>query len=83
MILTRLGTFIKSLWFHVCRGLPKATKKEILDRYEICIVCEDFDSKKSECKVCGCVISNRSQFLNKLAWADQQCPKNKWLKIER
>jgi hypothetical protein len=31
--------------------------------------------------VCGCAISNKKIFLNKLAWADQECPIGKWKKL--
>jgi hypothetical protein len=83
MIFLRIKTFLKSLLFHISRGLPKSTKSEILYRYQICLSCEEFDSKNSQCKICGCNISNSSKFLNKLAWADQECPKLKWTKIIR
>lgn len=83
MLIIRLQTFLKALLFHVSRGLPKATKQEIMDRYSICVSCTDFDKNKSECNICGCAISTKSKFLNKLAWADQECPTNRWSKIER
>lgn len=83
MLLIRIQTFIKSLIFHIWNGFPKTTKAEILYRYNLCVSCENFNSKKSECGVCGCAISTQSKFLNKLAWADQECPVKKWPKIER
>lgn len=83
MIRLRILTFLKSLWFHIYNGFPKSTKDEILYRYNICLSCEYFNKQKSECNVCGCNINNKSIFLNKLAWADQECPKNKWPKIKR
>ena len=83
MLLIRLQTFLKSLLFHVWNGFPKTTQSEILDRYSICIICDKFNRQKSECGVCGCAISKKSKFLNKLAWADQECPEGKWLKINR
>jgi hypothetical protein len=83
MIFLRIKTFLKSLFFHIKSGLPKSTKEEILYRYNICSSCEDFDEYKSQCNVCGCNINTKSQFLNKLAWADQECPKSKWPKIIR
>lgn len=83
IFLIRLKTFIKSLFFHVYNGFPKTTKQEILERYLICIECENFNKIQSECNICGCSISNQSKFLNKLAWADQECPVGKWSKIER
>jgi hypothetical protein len=83
MFLIKLKTFIKSLFFHILLGLPKTNQKEIQDRYSICLSCDKFNKIKSECGVCGCAISNRSMFLNKLAWADQECPIGKWPKITR
>lgn len=79
----RIKTFIKSLLFHVSRGLPKATSQEILYRYNVCVSCNRFDKDKSQCGVCGCNLSKKSKFLNKLAWADQECPEGKWPKIIR
>lgn len=83
MMFLRIKTFIKSLLFHITAGLPKSTPKEIAERYNICLVCDSFDKIKSQCSICGCNISNKSKFLNKLAWADQECPLNKWQKIIR
>jgi uncharacterized paraquat-inducible protein A len=83
MLLLRIQTFLKSLLFHIWNGFPKTTQSEILDRYSVCIDCENFNSKKSQCDICGCSINKKSIFLNKLAWADQECPINKWPKIIR
>lgn len=82
-MLTRIKTFIKSLLFHIRAGLPKSTKEEILYRYQICSACEDFIKEDNMCGICGCNVTNKKQFLNKLAWADQECPLKKWLKIQR
>lgn len=83
MILVRLSVFFKSLLFHVWSGFPKSTQEEILSRYEICNSCDEFDKVRSQCSICGCNINKRKIFLNKLAWADQECPKGKWGKIIR
>lgn len=69
--------------FHVWHGFPKSTQKEINERYNICLSCSKFNTQKSECGVCGCAINNKKIFMNKLAWADQECPDNKWNKIIR
>lgn len=78
MWLVRLQTFAKSLLWHIRLGLPKSTQQQIDQRYAICIACEKFDSNNSLCSICGCNINNKRVFLNKLAWADQHCPINKW-----
>ena len=79
MLLLRIQTFLKSLWFHVYNGFPKSTKAEIEYRYNICINCEYYNDKFSMCDYCGCNLSKKSKFLNKLAWADQKCPIDKWM----
>jgi hypothetical protein len=78
MLLIRISTFIKSLVWHVSRGLPKSSKDTIASRYSLCIACDSYDKENKQCSQCGCNISNKSIFLNKLAWADQKCPLNKW-----
>lgn len=82
-ILTKLRTFAKSLLFHIRAGLPKSTQDEIDTRFSICQSCEMFDNTHSQCMVCGCNVNKKRIFMNKLAWADQHCPLNKWNKIER
>lgn len=83
MFLIRLKTFLKSLFWHIYSGSPKSTISEIQYRYKICIDCDEFNQQKQQCNVCGCAINNRKIFMNKLAWADQECPKGKWNKIKR
>jgi uncharacterized paraquat-inducible protein A len=81
MILLKIQTFLKSLWFHIYAGFPKSTQDQINYRYNICLNCEKFNHKKSECGVCGCAISQKKIFINKLAWADQECPLQKWNRL--
>jgi hypothetical protein len=78
MLLIRFKTFLKSLFWHISRGLPKSSQQIINQRFQICQNCDKYDSIDKQCLVCGCNINNKSIFLNKLAWADQMCPLNKW-----
>lgn len=78
----RIQTFIKSLFWHIARGLPKSSQQTIDSRYQICLSCDSYNKTDKQCNECGCFISNKSIFLNKLAWADQSCPLNKWHKYE-
>ena len=78
LTIIKIKTFLRSLWFHVNAGLPKSSQEEINRRFNICVACEKYDSIKSQCKICGCNLSNKKIFLNKLAWADQKCPEGKW-----
>lgn len=81
MSIQKIATFFKSLFFHIWSGLPKSTQEEINHRYGICSICEMYDKKNSSCMMCGCNINTKKIFLNKLAWADQECPLGKWEKI--
>ena len=78
MIFKKIINFLRSLWWHIWLGFPKSTPLQILDRYAICEACEEFDPKGSQCLVCGCSLSKKKNFMNKLAWADQKCPIGKW-----
>lgn len=71
-------TFLKSLFWHISLGMPKSTQKQINERFDICYSCDMFDKENSQCLVCGCNINTKKIFLNKLAWADQKCPIDKW-----
>lgn len=77
----KIVTFLKSLWWHVWLGFPKSTQKEINNRFAICLSCDMHDKKNNQCLVCGCFVNNKRIFLNKLAWADQECPEKKWDKL--
>ena len=83
MILLKITTFLKSLWFHVAAGLPKSTQEEINRRFYVCKGCDYFNGTEMICNHCGCSIGNRKIFMNKLAWADQECQIGKWHKITR
>jgi uncharacterized paraquat-inducible protein A len=81
MILQKIKTFIKSLWFHVWAGFPKSSVEQINERFTICKSCEMYNKKDSTCMMCGCNVNLKRIFLNKLAWADQECPLGKWRKL--
>jgi uncharacterized paraquat-inducible protein A len=74
----KILNFLRALFWHVYAGSPKSSNKLIMERYEICYSCDFFDEKESQCLQCGCNINTKKIFLNKLAWADQKCPLNKW-----
>jgi uncharacterized paraquat-inducible protein A len=80
-LIRKISTFIKSLLFHVWSGFPKSTKEQINARLSICKECEYYSEKDKQCMVCGCNLSDKKIFMNKLAWADQECPIGKWKKL--
>lgn len=89
-MLEKLANFAKALGKHVSEGMPTCTQEEVDYRLSICKLCKLFvasqdDPNRGFCKhkACGCNISKIVKFLNKLAWADQKCPLNKWGPIEK
>lgn len=82
MNIQKIKTFLKSLWFHIWSGFPKSSQEEINFRFKICTQeCDMYNKEDSTCMMCGCNINQKKIFMNKLAWADQECPQGKWLKI--
>lgn len=71
---------------HVVAGMPTCTQEQIDDRLAICRGTETLAKCSSfngiGCNECGCNCSDSATFLNKLAWADQECPLKKWLAIK-
>lgn len=82
ILINRIKTFIKSILFHIWRGFPKSTQDQINYRYNICLSCDSFDKLNGECIECGCNVSDKKIFMNKLAWADQKCPLDKWGRVD-
>lgn len=81
MSIQKILTFLKSLWFHVWMGFPKCSHAEIDERFVVCSQqCDMYNKIDSTCLVCGCNVNKKKIFLNKLAWADQECPLGKWSK---
>lgn len=74
----RIRNFFKALFWHISKGMPKSSRFEIETRYNICSSCDSFDKENKECMECGCGISKKKEFFNKLAWQDQKCPLGKW-----
>lgn len=78
----KIQIFLKSLFWHIYSGFPKSDISTIKYRYNICIQCNSFDANKKCCNECGCLLSSKKRFMNKLAWADQSCPLSKWQALD-
>ena len=57
----------------------QCTQEQIDERMDICNGCEFY--KNNTCLKCGCALSREKNYMNKLLWADQSCPINKWRSI--
>jgi hypothetical protein len=79
----RLASFTVAAISHAIKGNPTCTQEEIDERLSICRGCEKFIPDKENkdlgaCAECGCTTGREEKYLNKLAWADQKCPLDKW-----
>ncbi len=87
-MITRVKNFTVSAIAHATAGSPTCTQEEINERFEICRGCELFIKSSEEAGICGhqscgCNLNKEMIYLNKLGWADQECPLRKWLKINK
>jgi len=77
----KLGRFALAAIRHISKGMPTCTQEQINERLEICRSCEWF--VRNHCVQCGCRCNSGKAFMNKLAWADEECPKKKWGKVDK
>ena len=77
-LLTKIGNFIPALTTHIWNGMPTCTQEEISHRLTICKTCPLFVANTCSHDSCGCAIKDTQTFMNKLYWADQKCPLDKW-----
>lgn len=86
-ILKRAVNFAGAAIKHVAAGLPQCTDDEVKERYDICTKneCGFFNKEWSVCAhtKCGCFIRERGIFMDKLRWADSECPVGQWKSIKR
>lgn len=72
----RFKTFTVAFWKHLRHGLPTASLPDQEARLAICMGCSDLDKEAMRCTACLCKVEGR--IINKLKWAKEKCPKDKW-----
>ena len=71
--------FIKALARHAGDGFKKRTKEQIEVILEThCNKCRYFNGVACTHEKCGCNVNREEQFFNKIAWASEKCPIDKW-----
>jgi hypothetical protein len=82
----RIINFAKSAINHELAGRPIVSEEVLKSRLSICNLCPSNLFKRISpteglCthETCGCNITDHQTYLNKVAWADQQCPMGHWL----
>ena len=72
---------------HVAKGLPVCSDEEVEARFKTCSTneCRLFNTQYGVCmhQNCGCNIRNNGKYLDKLRWADSECPIGLWKSIEK
>lgn len=72
----KVSRFAVAAALHAMRGSPKRTEDEITKLHAICKPCGRF--KDDVCRLCGCRVTRKKVYRNKLAWADQHCDEGRW-----
>jgi hypothetical protein len=67
--------FLTALAKHAIAGFPVASEDAYKERLDKCMACDRKHPVRMECTECGC------DFEEKAAWAEQECPLKKWLKV--
>lgn len=93
-IVKKVMNFTKAITKHTITSIVGekvyCSESQIKDRLSICNNCNLFKKFNEEGTAgicthnsCGCTISDNIVFLNKLRWADQECPLKKWSVITK
>lgn len=76
--------FARAAVIHAAAGNPIVSKDVIKQRLDICKTCPLFKPNSNQAggvcthSSCGCGIQDNLNYLNKIAWADQECPTGLW-----
>lgn len=80
----KIINFTKAAINHAINGNPVVDEEVMKRRLKICKSCPLFKLNTNEVggvcthSSCGCTIQDNLNYLNKIAWADQKCPIDKW-----
>lgn len=80
--------FAKAAISHAKAGNPTVTEEQMKERLAICKACPLFKPNQNKAggvcthSSCGCSIQDNLNYLNKIAWADQECPTGLWGKVD-
>ncbi len=76
--------FGKSVIDHLTSGAQKVSNEVYDQRLSICSNCEQCDKSNEvwTCKLCGCNLQEGAILPGKARWTEQQCPLDKWPKVE-
>jgi hypothetical protein len=76
--------FAKAAVAHAAAGSPTVSEEKMKERLAICKSCPLFKPNNNQAggvcthSSCGCNVQDNLNYLNKIAWADQECPTGLW-----
>ena len=82
--MNKVTNFASAATAHAAAGNPTVTKEVMQERLAICRSCPLFKPNANQVggvcthETCGCNIQDNLNYLNKIAWADQECPIKRW-----
>lgn len=70
---------------HMANGRPQTTPQQTLARYRQCSGCDFYNPPTGQCGDCACYVAPSlvPAYANKLAWADEECPRKVWLRLDQ
>lgn len=74
----RGGNYIRAWARWTAAGMPRRTPVEVDHIRFICRECEFFDGDICTHKRCGCSVKQGRWWGDKVAWATEHCPVEKW-----
>ena len=75
----RIAHYAHAVKNFVVSGSPTRTNEEVERLLVICQSCENYNSARQSCSLCGCrCTNNRLALLNKLRMATESCPVGRW-----
>ena len=83
-LMQKVTNFAVAATAHAAAGNPTVTKEVMQERLAICRSCPLFKPNGNQVggvcthESCGCNIQDNLNYLNKIAWADQECPIKQW-----
>ena len=78
----RTMRFTKEAIAHLLNGSPTCTQQQLDERFAVCQACKWFRGNTCNHQKCGCNVNGAQKYLNKLAWAEQECPDGRWKAID-
>ena len=79
----KILNFTKAVISHTAKGIPTCSDEQIKERLRVCQDdCPFYTGITCSHIRCGCKLVNKKKFLNKLAWADQECPDGRWGQVQ-